>query len=105
MRTTTIVREQLAFSYPSLTQAEIVSAESTLELRLVSTAQEFRTLHAFNPELNIIFTDEEPQLRTTTRQWPNLTVAQAWVDMVLSGKLNEGLANPVNIISAQVDPE
>ena len=105
MRTTTVVREQLAFSYPSLTQAEIVSAESALELRFVSIAEEWVTLHAFNPELNIIFTNEEPQLRTTTRQWPNLTNAQAWVDMVLSGKLNEGLAYPVNIISAQVDPE
>ena len=105
MRTTTIVREQLAFSYPSLTQAEINSAESALEDRLVVIAEEFNALHAFHPELNIIFTDEEPQLRTTTRQWPNLTVAQSWVDLVLSGKLNEGLEYPVNIISAQVDPE
>ena len=105
MRTTTIVREQLAFSYPSLTQAEIVSAESALELRLVSIAKEFSTLYSFNPEYNVIFKDEEPQLRTTIRQWPNLTVAQAWIDLVLSGNLNEGLAYPVNIISAQVDPE
>ena len=105
MRTTTIVREQLAFSYPSLAQVEINSAELALEDRLVSIAEEFNALHAFHPELNIIFTNEEPQARTTIRQWPNLTVAQAWIDLVLSGNLNEGLAYPVNIISAQVDPE
>ena len=100
MRTTTVVRTSIDLTYPDL---DITTARVNHEAKAQSVLEAFKTAHGITSD-NLV-SQSEGDLRTTVRSWPDLATAQAWVNLVLSGALAEGLTHPAVIVSAQVDPE
>ena len=103
MRTTTVVRTSIELSYPLLEGYFLRTAASDHITHTMSVLEAFKTAHGVTTD-NLVSQSEGAQ-RATVRSWPDLATAQAWVDVVLSGALAEGLDYPAVIISAQVDPE
>ena len=103
MRTTTVIRIELSRSYPDLGPANLQIALDAHLAKAQSVLEAFKTAHGITTD-NLVSQSEEEQ-RATVRSWPDLETAQAWVDVVLSGALAEGLDHPTVIVSAQVDPE
>ena len=103
MRTTTVVRTSIEIAYPSLDSTDLEIAVSNYQLRANSVLEAFKTAHGITSD-NLASQSDQRQ-RATVRSWPDLETAQAWVDVVLSGALEEGLDHSAVIVSAQVDPE
>jgi hypothetical protein len=103
MRTTTVVRTSIDLSYPLLDGLDLQNAAYRHVLHTESVLEAFKTTHGITSD-NLVSQSEGDQ-RITVRSWPDLATAQAWVDLVLSGALVEGLNHPAVIVSAQVDPE
>ena len=103
MRTTTVVRNSIELSYPLLDGLDLQNAGYRHIIHTESVLEAFKTAHGVTTD-NLV-SQSEGHLRATVRSWPDLATAQAWVDLVLSGALAEGLNHPSVIVSAQVDPE
>jgi len=103
MRTTTVVRTSIELTYPLLDLPDLQDAANVHLTHTESVLEAFKTAHGVTTD-NLVSQSEGAQ-RVTVRSWPDLATAQAWVDLVLSGALAEGLDHPVVIVSAQVDPE
>ena len=103
MRTTTVVRTSIELTYPLLDSTNLDIAVSKYHLQANSVLEAFKTAHGTTS--NNLVSQSEGDQRATVRSWPDLETAQAWVDVVLSGALEEGLDHPAVIVSAQVDPE
>jgi len=103
MRTTTVVRNPLAHTYPLLDAAEFEIVINAHMTKVQSVLAAFNTAHGVTTD-NLVSQSEGLE-RITVRSWPDLETAQAWIDVVLSGALAEGLDYPPVIVSAQVDPE
>jgi len=103
MRTTTVVRNSLDLTYPSLDSTDLAVAFGAHIAKMQSVLEAFVIAHGTTSD-NIVSQSEGDQ-RATVRSWPDLATAQDWIDLVLSGALSEGLEHPLVVISAQVDPE
>ena len=104
MPTTTVVRNSIELSYPDLNHAETMIAMDAHKRHISSVLTEFKTAHGVTTN-NLVSQLANDQTSSFVRSWPDLETAQAWVDVVLSGTLTEGLDHPTVIVSAQVDPE
>ena len=103
MRTTTVVRDSLTITYPSLDSTALQTAVNAHLAKAQSVLATFATAHGTTSDNETSFTDGDE--RAIVRSWPDLATAQAWVDLVLSGALEEGLDYPPVVVSAQVNPE
>lgn len=102
MRTTTVIRNDIDLS--SLTNlTDQADALSTHLAKAQSVFEAFKTAHGITSD-NLVSRSEGEQV-IMVRSWPDLETAQAWVDVVLSGDLYEGLDHYPVVVSAQVDPE
>ena len=102
MRTTTMVRHKLAYTYKDFDVATIEAAVVAQKTKIQSILEAFATTHGLTSD-NLVSETEGFEI-TSVRSWPDLATAQAWVDLVLSGALVQGLDIPGVIVSAQVDP-
>jgi hypothetical protein len=103
MRTTTVIRNNI--DYSSIIDPE--DGENALRVHLTkaeSVFEAFKTAHGVTSD-NLVSHSENDQTNSYVRSWPDLETAQAWVDLVLSGDLSEGLVYYPVVVSAQVDPE
>jgi hypothetical protein len=105
MRTTTVVRTSFDTLYLDLDLDRIIQSVAFNDHLTKTNAilESFKAAHGITTD-NLVSQSEGDQ-RVTVRSWPDLATAQAWVDLVLSGALEEGLSYPPKILSAQVDPE
>lgn len=103
MRTTTVVRNSLPLLYPQLGALELETAFQSHLTQTQTILESFLTEHGITTDNLVSQTDGDE--RATVRSWPDLETAQAWIDIVLSGTLEQGLDHPAVIVSAQVDPE
>ena len=103
MRTTTVIRNNIDLS--SLTDpADEADALRVHLAKAESVCEAFKTTHGITSD-NLVSRSGDDQTNIHVRSWPDLATAQAWVDLVLSGSLSQGLDYYPVVISAQVDPE
>jgi len=102
MRTTTMVRQRLFYTYRDFDTEIVKAAIVTQKTKIQSVLEAFATTHGLTSD-NLVSETDGLEI-TSVRSWPDLATAQAWVDLVLSGALVQGLDIPGVIVSAQVDP-
>jgi len=102
-----MVRHRLFYTYRDFDTAIVKAAIVAQKTKIQSVLEAFTTTHGLTSDNLVSETDEiesSSPLITSVRSWPDLATAQAWVDLVLSGALVQGLDIPGVIVSAQVDP-
>jgi hypothetical protein len=107
MPTTTVVFG--GFAHHRLSESEFVTAMSAYKMNFESILERFTKTHGCSSDNlvieSVVESVTEGTPRHISRTWPDLATAQAWVDVVLSENLGQGLEYPPMIISAQVNPE
>ena len=103
MRTTTVARTPFAVTYPNLDETQIYAIFTAHYNKTMEALVEFAETHRVSSDNLVSQSEDNPRL--TVRSWPDLEIAQAWVDLILAGGGTEGLDFPPVLISAQVDPE
>jgi len=103
MRTTTVAWTPIIETFPNLNETELNAVFTAHWNKTIQVLVAFAQSH--NTSSDNLVSQSEDSPRLTVRSWPDLATAQAWVDVVLSGALSEGLDFPPVVVSAQVDPE
>ena len=107
MRTTTTVHG--GYTHHKLSSEQFDAARAAYNDHRQKVLETFAKTHGCSSD-NVV-SETSPEVVSSfdpgsvTRAWPDLATAQAYVDLVLAGNLEQGLEFPIMIISSQVDPE
>ena len=107
MRTTTSTHG--GFQHHGLQETDHQKARADHTVNLSRVLETFAKTHGCSSD-NLV-SDTSPEIVSqwtpglVTRAWPDLAIAQAWVDFVMAGNLEKDLEFPPLIMDCQVNPE